>query len=73
MYYTVYTLNYFEIILLHCHTYYYTKYLIWCYGYNLYRIQLLIVQDSQNAPSEMTAVLITTSSQLQTQFSQRDL
>ena len=30
---------YFEILLLHCYRNYYTKYLIWCYGYNFHRIQ----------------------------------
>ena len=38
IYYRVYTLKYFEIILLHCYIIYYTKYLIWCYGYNLHII-----------------------------------
>ena len=39
MYYKVYTLKHCEIILLHNYINYYTKYLIWCYGYNFYRIQ----------------------------------
>ena len=30
--------------------------------------QLVTVQDSQNAPKEMAAILITTSAQRQTQF-----
>ena len=39
LYYRVYTVNHCEIILLHSYINYYTKYLIWCYGYNFYRIQ----------------------------------
>ena len=39
MYYRVYTLKHCWIILLHSYINYYTKYLIWCYGYNFYRIQ----------------------------------
>ena len=39
MYYRVYTLKHCEIILLHSYINYYTKYLIWCYGYNFYKIQ----------------------------------
>ena len=39
MYYRVYTLKHCEIILLHSSINYYTKYLIWCYGYNFYKIQ----------------------------------
>ena len=42
MYYRVYTLKHCEIILLHRYINYYTKYLIWCYGYNFYRIYWLI-------------------------------
>ena len=38
-YYRVYTLKHCEIILLHSYINYYTKYLIWCYGYNFYRFQ----------------------------------
>ena len=39
MYYRVYTLKHCEIILWHSYINYYTKYLIWCYGYNFFRIQ----------------------------------
>ena len=51
MYYRVYTLKHCEIILLHSYINYYTKYLIWCYGYNFseFSDQLVIIQDNQNA------------------------
>ena len=39
MYYRVYTLKHCEIISLHSYLNYFTKYLIWCYGYNFYRIE----------------------------------
>ena len=39
LYYRVYTLKHCEIILLHSYINYDTKYQIWCYGYNFYRIQ----------------------------------
>ena len=39
MFYRVYTLKHCEIISLHSYLNYLTKYLIWCYGYNFYRIE----------------------------------
>ena len=45
----LYSIKYFEIILLHCYINYYTKYLIWCYGYNFtdFNDQLVIVRTAK--------------------------